>query len=735
MSDASGNRAPVRRLAISATLVSLFAFGTLAACNEIAGIGAPSLESVDASLGADGSLSTQDATVLDGGATSETGSGEDAAPSSDSPSALPDSSSGKPDASPPFEAGCPAGDLTCDGGCVPNGPENCGTCGHDCTALPEVTGPVACGAGGICEFDAGACASGYAHCKGGPDQGCETPVDTATNCGTCGVACSGATPDCSGSGSTYSCASGCTAGLTLCGSTCVDTSNNGSNCKTCGNACSTTVGHATANCVSSACGYTCNSGYTPCNNGCADYATDNSNCGSCGNVCAPGTTCSSGACVCNTGTGCNGCCSNGVTCTAFGNQSSTSCGFSGQACGGCAVTGEVCASISTGGQCQCPSGEAACGGACVNTGTDSSNCGGCGKICSSTLSGSSCGGGQCVCPAGQTACGTTCVDVNGSDGGNCGACGHSCLNGVCSAGVCQPTVLAPTVSDGVACDSIGGLTTDGTTVYWSADCAKASVVLGCTGTGCGTSPTLINTGPFGFQILVSGGTLFWEVPGSLKTTGGLSFIASCPPSNCTTPTNLGSMVTGGIATNGTNLYWWNGTSTLDTCAISGCTTASQVNTYSSSQPSATGAAYTVAANATSVFWAASATGTILSCIASNGLCAGTIAISTGRVGATVIAADASNVYWNETAGVMQCPVGGCAGAAPTVLGAANATNIASDGTYVYWPSGTTIYRAQIGHAGSAVAIAQNQAGAGTVAVGPKAVYWSVNTGNIMLLAK
>jgi hypothetical protein len=67
-----------------------------------------------------------------------------------------------------------------------------------------------------------------------------------------------------------------------------------------------------------------------------------------------------------------------------------------------------------------------------------------------------------TCDAGQTACTGTCVDTQ-SDTKNCGACGHDCLGGDCTLGKCQPftiaqnqfqvTVLAPTA----------------TQLYWSRD--------------------------------------------------------------------------------------------------------------------------------------------------------------------------------------------------------------------------------------------------------------------------
>lgn len=70
---------------------------------------------------------------------------------------------------------------------------NCGSCGHDCTMLPHISsniGPewLACEAN-VCH--AYQCATGYAHCTStGPDIGCETSLwSDVTNCGGCGVTC------------------------------------------------------------------------------------------------------------------------------------------------------------------------------------------------------------------------------------------------------------------------------------------------------------------------------------------------------------------------------------------------------------------------------------------------------------------------------------------------------------------------------------------------------------------
>jgi hypothetical protein len=233
------------------------------------------------------------------------------------------------------DGGCSG--LVCGGACVPNDVHNCGACGHDCTALPHVSGPVSCSAAGACVFPVSSCAPGWTQCLTNADLGCETNIATTANCGSCGNMCTGSTPVCSGSGSTYACASGCpTADPTLCSGTCVDTTSNASDCNACGNVCMTSVTHAQATCVSSACSFSCNSGYTDCTGACVDTTSDSNNCNGCGIKCGTNMQCVNSACECTAGlTNCNGTCVNTSSTVA-------DCGTCGHDCMGGACTSGVC---------------------------------------------------------------------------------------------------------------------------------------------------------------------------------------------------------------------------------------------------------------------------------------------------------------------------------------------------------------------------------------------------------
>jgi len=89
-----------------------------------------------------------------------------------------------------------------------------------------------------------------------------------------------------------------------------------------------------------------------------------------------------------------------------------------------------------------PCNQTRCGNACIDTSSDSSNCGKCGNAC---VGGQTCQNGACSCFVGEMSCLGKCVNTL-SDASNCGACGNLCQPGeVCSAGKCTVQCGKPSV--------------------------------------------------------------------------------------------------------------------------------------------------------------------------------------------------------------------------------------------------------------------------------------------------
>jgi hypothetical protein len=253
---------------------------------------------------------------------------------------------------------------------------DCGACGESCGPLSNAT--VSC-ATGQC---AATCRSGFKDCDATPANGCETSVQTTSNCGQCGEPCGYAN-------ATTSCATGtctltaCTSGYADCNENlgqdgCEQRLNTLAHCGKCNQACG--LANAAPSCNSGSCQVaSCNSGWGNCdgqaNNGCeTSLATSNQNCGSCNYSCPSNRTCSGGRCVCTSDANCN----------------------SGQTC---------------------------CNGACVDTRSDEANCGSCGGVCAS----------------GSTCCSGACKDL-ATDFNNCGSCGNGCDSSYenrCASGTCK----------------------------------------------------------------------------------------------------------------------------------------------------------------------------------------------------------------------------------------------------------------------------------------------------------
>src|SRR5688572_3805573 len=131
--------------------------------------------------------------------------------------------------------------------------KNCGSCGHDCTALPNVV-PEAMGCSeGVCVYSEGSCLPGFGRCSLEPEAGCSDSLGETAHCGSCDITCAGPTPLCaSPPGEVARCVDTCDgSGLTLCGDQCVDTSTHAVHCGGCFVPC--TAPFAEVACIGSEC--------------------------------------------------------------------------------------------------------------------------------------------------------------------------------------------------------------------------------------------------------------------------------------------------------------------------------------------------------------------------------------------------------------------------------------------------------------------------------------------------
>ncbi|MCA9666546.1 MAG: PQQ-binding-like beta-propeller repeat protein [Myxococcales bacterium] len=299
---------------------------------------------------------------------------------------------------------CPSGQRCAAGSCVPCNED--AHCGPSCAKCEGTAAP-------YCNKSASGCVQCTldAHCSQGKyctNGSCKDCSDSA-HCGVACVACGGATPYCNAAGT------GCVA--------CTSDSHCGTGTYCKGGSCApcNTDAKCGQSCATCASGKFCNGAGCVgcCGAGCA--------------ICQPGQYCDSSACkTCNTDDHC------GASCVA--------CGGSTPYCKG----GASCVQCQSDGQC--PTGSYCAQNQCKPCDTNTR----CGPSCGACASGQSCCGASAGCAALLT------------DKSNCGKCGRACStfcnNGLCDASVKCSLTLSDNVYSTPAVDSSGTVyvaTTDG----------------------------------------------------------------------------------------------------------------------------------------------------------------------------------------------------------------------------------------------------------------------------------
>lgn len=412
------------------------------------------------------------------------------------------------------------------GGCNLGTLADCSACGDDCSARN-----LASVAGYACESAACAiasCAPSFADCNQEPGDGCERALDTLTDCGACGSPC--VIPNAQTSCQSGSCEfSQCVPGFGDCdgdlGNGCERPLDTLTNCGGCGVACS--APNADTSCAGGVCQLlSCANGYDDCDGqpltGCEAPLDTLSNCGSCGTPCqiadAENLACSGGVCSAASCApffaDCDG---DSLSCETDLRTLSNcvSCGVGcGDESGRLSNASASCASGSCGvGVCDAGFGDcdASPGNGCevrLDTLTD---CGGCNLPCARANASETCAGGSCAtlsCEPGFAECDGT--DANGCEaalGSNahCGGCNDACdANEICQSGSCvgQFITFQP---DNVNVNA-GSLNTANARRDIVLDCGTVTLNTGTLSNNgwCGRSgpPLVVQTQPNGLELLV-----------------------------------------------------------------------------------------------------------------------------------------------------------------------------------------------------------------------------------------
>ena len=356
---------------------------------------------------------------------------------------------------------------------------HCGACGAACNLAHVATHTCS---GGVCMIES--CEPGWDNCNGVHSDGCETPLNTLTDCGVCRNACDL-------TNASESCATGdcrivmCTSGWGNCDSThsngCETQLNSLTNCGMCGQACN--LANATESCSSGACRLgTCSAGYENCDgneaNGCETQLNSVTNCGGCGIACSRANataTCGTGSCRIASCNGrfdnCNGTDSDGCETSL---QTTSNCQACGSSCPQPTNSTASC-DFTTGCSFNCNTGYCQTGSMmCVPNNTISA----CGASCSTctapTNAMAACVAGSCswTCDAGYCPVSGSCA----ANTNNPAACGDTCTTcptrprstPTCTGGVCGFTCDAGWAD----CDGMpgNGCEVDTTTASNCGDC-------------------------------------------------------------------------------------------------------------------------------------------------------------------------------------------------------------------------------------------------------------------------
>jgi len=338
--------------------------------------------------------------------------------------------------------------------------------------------------------------------------------------------------------------------------------------------------------------------------------------------------------------------------------------------------------------------------------------------------GETCNRGACVCAG--TECGSVCVDT-ATDTNNCGACGHSCQTGACIDGKCQPVVLA------AGRDEPWGIAVSNDYLYWVD--RGSGVIYRLTLADGSASPLSATDWHCAFgngSVAVDGSYVYWDGVYVCRQphSGGADESLGEPL------WTMENYAIQSLAVNSTSVYALNVTDNWLTSLDQG--------TYQAPQNPQVAIAADDAGLYWLQWSTSSETGQVVG-TAPTTINSGSTVLANRIVAPQGIAVYGNRVYWTEsssptepTGAVYSVSTGGLS-VQTIATEQANPSVIAVDSSGIYWTNrsetdGAVMRASFLG--GDGVAIAIDQSGPNGITLDSKAVYWTNSGGGeVMKLAK
>jgi hypothetical protein len=137
-------------------------------------------------------------------------------------------------------------------------------------------------------------------------------------------------------------------------------------------------------------------------------------------------------------------------------------------------------------------------------------------------------------------------------------------------------------------------------------------------------------------------------------------------------------------------------------------------------------AWSVAANASHVFWTTNTTaGPVMTCSLAGSCVPAQLA---GGDASFAIAMDDTNVYWSDWNAIWTCPSDGCVGVPTPLAAVAGHVALAVDASRIYWAMSDVIFSCDKHACGEPTIVATKQSNVTALAADGEHLYWLTSTG-------